>query len=511
MRTAMSWRLKLVVIAALLLAAPITGARSSIAAQQASEPVLGKWYGQAGTERDRVDLGFELTLDRDGKISAALYGPVFNFYGLLMPGGLTRQPDGTYVNANWAITLAIKNGELTGTMFGPTPVTLHRTRTLPTEPAMPTISAGPGPKWRTKLASGIYARAAISNSVAYVGTSGGEFHAINLKDGAFKWTYSAGRGVFGEALVTDSAVLFACDNGYLFKLDRTTGKELWRYDLGDARVSRILPHQLVPNSGEFDWDFRAPKPMLADDVVYVGSGDGGMHAVDLSTGARIWRFQAEGKVREGALIDGARLIFGTADKTVYALDRHSGVERWKLALQGPLGAPPTIIGGTLVISVAAGMIGGADPETGKLRWAMMPWLSAVMSSAVLDEGTRFFIGSSDMRRLQYMDAKDGRVIWRTDVYGAPWATPELAGDRLFVSAAGLAPYFAGVDPVVPYPMNNRGSLSALDRKTGRILWRWPMPAWPGGWANGFIASPAAADGLVVVGGLDGTLYAFPMK
>ncbi|MBS0389374.1 MAG: PQQ-binding-like beta-propeller repeat protein, partial [Proteobacteria bacterium] len=33
--------------------------------------------------------------------------------------------------------------------------------------------------------------------------------------------------------------------------------------------------------------------------------------------------------------------------------------------------------------------------------------------------------------------------------------------------------------------------------------------WPGAWTSGFVAAPAAADGLVVVGGLDGSLYAFP--
>lgn len=51
----------------------------------------------------------------------------------------------------------------------------------------------------------------------------------------------------------------------------------------------------------------------------------------------------------------------------------------------------------------------------------------------------------------------------------------------------------------------------LDRASGRIVWRWEMPEWPGAFANGFIASPTVADNRIVVGGLDGTLYAFPIK
>jgi outer membrane protein assembly factor BamB len=264
-------------------------------AASAPDPIEGKWYGQAGFPNDRVDLGFEFKRDDAGALGLALYGPVFNFYGLVVPGGLARESDGSYVNKDWGIRITLKNDEADGTIFGKKPFTLRRVDRLPSEAPMPALSAGPGPKWQTKLVTAVYARAALREGVAYVGTSGGEFYAINTKDGSFKWTVPAGRGVYGEALVTDDAVYFVCDNGFLFKLDAATGKERWRYDLGDARVPRSLPHQLVDNSGVFDWDFQGPKPILADGVVYVGSGDGGMNAIDAANGKRIWKFQAQKK------------------------------------------------------------------------------------------------------------------------------------------------------------------------------------------------------------------------
>ena len=110
-------------------------------AEQPDEPILGKWYGQAGTEKDRVDLGFEFQRDQKGAITAALYGHIFNFYGLLIPGGLVRQSDGTYLNENWSIKITLKNGEADGVMFGRTPLTLHRVEMLPSEPPMPALSA----------------------------------------------------------------------------------------------------------------------------------------------------------------------------------------------------------------------------------------------------------------------------------------------------------------------------------------------------------------------------------
>jgi outer membrane protein assembly factor BamB len=64
--------------------------------------------------------------------------------------------------------------------------------------------------------------------------------------------------------------------------------------------------------------------------------------------------------------------------------------------------------------------------------------------------------------------------------------------------------YAAVIGTTPYETRHLGSLTALDPKTGRIVWRWPMPEWPGALLNGFVASPVIQDRMLVIGGLDGT-------
>jgi outer membrane protein assembly factor BamB len=119
------------------------------------------------------------------------------------------------------------------------------------------------------------------DSKVYIGTTGGVFSAVDARTGKILWSFAAGRPIFGTALVIADAVFFTCDNGYLFRLRRDDGQEVWRYDLGDSRVSRVLGHPEV-----FDWDWHGATPALADGVLYVGSGDGGFHAVDAASGAR---------------------------------------------------------------------------------------------------------------------------------------------------------------------------------------------------------------------------------
>src|SRR5262249_31163491 len=166
------------------------------------------------------------------------------------------------------------------------------TERLPSEVPVPDLPRGPGPKWQTRLGGAIYAPAAARDGVAYVGTTGGIFNAINIRDGGFLWTFVAGRPIHGEALGTDQHVYFVCDNGFLFKLDRKTGKEVWRYDLEDERVPRPLGHPVLDDLkiGKYDFDHTAPRPLLVDTVIYVGSGTGRFHAVDAASGKRVWCF-----------------------------------------------------------------------------------------------------------------------------------------------------------------------------------------------------------------------------
>ena len=498
----------------------IAGFRAARAAAP-PDPIEGKWLGMAGFPQDRIEIGIEFKRNAAGELKAYLYEPVGNFYGLELPGKVERK-DATYAIPDYGTTLTLRGDTLEGTYL-PTnaPASLHRTRTLPSEVPIPALPAGPGPKWQARVGiAPIYAPAAVRDGLVYVGTTGGTFDAVRESDGSLVWMFAAGGPIYGGALVTDDHVFFVCDNGYLFKLDRRTGKEAWRYDLGGERAPRILPHPIVdtvePRIGEFDFEMTSPKPQLADGVLYVGSGDGSFHAIDAETGKRVWRFEApenkeppeevpwdpkgSNKIRTDALVDGPRVVFGSFGHRLRALDRKSGTEIWQKNLQAEISSSPVLVDGKIILGSRGGMLYAFDPETGKVLWRMIFWGSAIESTAAPGEGSLFYIGASDLRRVSLIDALDGRVVWRTDVFGLPWARPAVAGKRVFASASGYE----------PYQMRHVGSFSALDAETGRILWRWTLPPTRSE-VSGFGAPPVVDGSLVFVGGLDGNLYAFPAE
>jgi outer membrane protein assembly factor BamB len=160
-----------------------------------------------------------------------------------------------------------------------------------------------------------------------------------------------------------------------------------------------------------------------------------------------------------------------------------------------------LIGDRLIVGNRNGLLAALNPATGEVIWRALFWGSSVESDPVPGEGTLFYIGSSDLRRVSLIDAKDARVVWRTDIYGVAWPRPAVSDKMVYAAAMGFA----------PYQMRHLGGLSALDRQSGKIVWRWPMPEWPGSLVNGFLASPVIDGKTLVIGGLDGTLYAFPVE
>jgi outer membrane protein assembly factor BamB len=93
--------------------------------------------------------------------------------------------------------------------------------------------------------------------------------------------------------------------------------------------------------------------------------------------------------------------------------------------------------------------------------------------------------------------RTGEKRWDSDVLGWPWGQPAVTDTRVYVGTAITKGYLVG----------HSGGIFALERRTGRPVWRHAAePAESGSY--GFPGSPAVGAGLVFVTGLDGRVYAF---
>jgi outer membrane protein assembly factor BamB len=454
----------------------------------------GKWGASAGALDNRVQVGLEIEPSPAG-LRAFLTVDLLNFFRMSLPG---FKPDGddrwTIPAFEMVLTRAADRLRVSGVLDDE--IELSRVATVPRPPKPVSAPPAPAPLWRVGLGGPIYAPTAVYGDFGYVGNVDGVMTAVDLRDGQPVWSFAAGRAIHGEALATGDAVYFACDNGQLFKLDRATGKQTWRYALGDAGISRVLPNPLV-----FDYDHAAPRPTLADGTLYVGSADGSMHAVDAARGERRWRFQAEGKVRGSAAVRGDMLAFGTLGSRLYALDRATGAQRWRHETLGPVTGSPVFAGEHLIVGHRGSRLEALLPGQAQPLWSQPYWGSWVESSAVIDDGVGY-IGSGDLFLVSAFHPGSGRNLWRTRVGGWVLQRPAVNERFVYVSVSG-----ARRRPKHFLPQAS--GLMALERTSGRIAWHWTAPSLPGSFLHGVVAAPALAGPRIVVGALDGSLYAFP--
>ena len=97
------------------------------------------------------------------------------------------------------------------------------------------------------------------------------------------------------------------------------------------------------------------------------------------------------------------------------------------------------------------------------------------------------------------EVKLGPFVFTYDakVHGWAWDQPAVTDERVYVGTASQVGYLA----------QHHGGVMALDRATGRPVWRFPAER-PAAGSYGFPGSAAVGSGLVFLTGLDGRVYAF---
>jgi eukaryotic-like serine/threonine-protein kinase len=86
---------------------------------------------------------------------------------------------------------------------------------------------------------------------------------------------------------------------------------------------------------------------VVEEVVYVGSNDAHLYAIDSQTGQPRWKFKTGFGVESSPVIYDGSVFVGSNDNVLYALDGQTGQARWRFETQGNISSSPTISRGVL--------------------------------------------------------------------------------------------------------------------------------------------------------------------
>ncbi|MGD0329665.1 MAG: PQQ-binding-like beta-propeller repeat protein [Nitrososphaeria archaeon] len=136
---------------------------------------------------------------------------------------------------------------------------------------------------------------------------------------------------------TDDWTMFrhdAAHSGYSTS-SSSGGVKLWSFPTGDQVES---------------------SPAVAGGVVYVGSYDHNVYALNASTGAKIWSYTTGDWVTSSPAVVGGVVYVGSYDNNTYALNASSGVKLWSFTTGGWVFSSPAVVGGVVYVGSEDGNV-----------------------------------------------------------------------------------------------------------------------------------------------------------
>ena len=272
------------------------------------------------------------------------------------------------------------------------------------------------------------------------------------------WRFQTGNQVWSSPAVVGDVVYVGSSDGRLYALNASSGTDLWYYTTGSEVRS---------------------SPAVAGGIVYVGSMDYHLYALNASTGALVWTYTTGNAVDSSPLIANAVVYFGSLDHKIYALNAANGSVVWTFTTGGPVVSSPAYVSGVIYIGAMDNKVYALNASTGAQVWNYTAGGSIYSPPSVV--GGTVYVGSWDYS-VYALNASTGAMIWSYPTGNYANSCPAVFGGTVFLGSKD-------------------GSVYALNAATGSLVWRRQT-------GNGVSSSPAVVDGVVYIGSDDGRIYAY---
>jgi outer membrane protein assembly factor BamB len=268
------------------------------------------------------------------------------------------------------------------------------------------------------------------------------------------WSYATNGVVFSSPAVVGGVVYVGSNDGRVYALNALNGTQLWHYTTSN----------IVHSS-----------PAVAGGVVYVGSNDGRVYALNASTGTQVWNYTTSGTVESSPAVAGGVVYVGSLDGKVYALNASNGIQVWNYTTAPGLDSSPAAADG--FVYVGSDNVYCLNSSTGAKVWN---YAASVGFSSPTVTGDLVYIGSADYN-VYALYTSNGTKKWNYKTGSSVTSSPAVAGGVVYVGSTDNGVY-------------------ALNASTGTQVWNYTT-------SNIVHSSPAVAGGVVYVGSFDGLVYA----
>ena len=404
-------------------------------------------------------------------------------------------------------------------------------------PARTGVYSGPAPrefhgvKWKFPTGNRIVASPVIEGQVIYFGSDDGNIYALDSETGRQIWKTKTRGPVSATPAIANETLYVGSYDGNFYALDLKTGELKWKFATGgERRFEAKGLHGIQPKNQTIadPFDIFLSSPVVVDNAVYFGSGDGNIYRLDANSGALNWKFKTGDVVHASPAFADNTVFVGSWDSYFYAVNANSGKEKWRFhggedaLIHNQVGfqSSPAVVDGVVYTGCRDAQLYALDASNGNEKWKFDNQLSWVITSPAVHNGKVYF-ATSDSALYHVADAASGKSLVKEDGRAYMFSSPAITDDTVFIGVLN-------------------GTLAARDAATGKVLWEFQTDAskenkgWVltadrrfnapllffDNWKEGplvaqdrqlsvgsIFSSPLVANGTAYFGSTDGFLYA----
>lgn len=282
------------------------------------------------------------------------------------------------------------------------------------------------------------------------------------------WTFATKDEILSSPAIADGMVFIGSTDNSVYAIDQATGGKRWSYATQDM--------------------VEAPALVL-DGRVYIGSSDGFLYALDAKTGKLAWKFETQDKILGGAnwftsKTGETRIVVGSYDANVYCLD-DSGKQLWAYETDNYVNGTPAIYNGEIVFGGCDAGLHLVSVETGERANKIELGSGCQVAGSVAMYKDKAYFGHYGNEFLS-VDIESGDIDWRYASKRDGFVSSPALNDKYIV--------FGGRDK----------NLHCVLRKDGTPQWKFKT-------RRKVDSSPVITGDKVVFGSGDGRLYLLSLK
>ena len=343
-----------------------------------------------------------------------------------------------------------------------------------------------------------------------------EFVCLNAYTGDALWKLALEAFAPRESVAVAYGKLYLIPGDVTTAVDATSGSEytlkgqVWAFGSNTSPVTGgswpMFRHNAVrdsigtggPSNLTLAWKFPTngavmSSPSIADGIVYAGSQDQKVYAIDQWSGEGIWSFATGGTIEASAAVADGKVFIASDDGYFYCLNAKTGSLLWKKFINSGLpitsGAAvmlrssPAVADNTVYVGSVDGNLYALNTNSGALQW-QFETEGIITSSPSVSDGAVYVTSEEPAAGALYkLDATNGAQIWKkqldyeqqftggSDMQG----TPTVAAGMVFAST-------------------NIRTFYGIDATTGDTVWKFTNPS-----ATEFIVSaPIYLDGKLFI-------------